>query len=683
MTVREFYDKYKLWLALALFVALAVFAAKWIAFDVVEPSLGRVGYEKVCDDYGELSAPLIGDEVRQTLTISPGTPLYGVRFKHSSGGETSSGTLRVALLSESGETLRTAQLDASQLREDHFVEAVFDEPVAAEKYTARYILAISLEGASEGDPLALWRSRGQAAGYPGEQGGVPCGTLVLQFADERVSGGLLGAFWAIALFVIIGLALVFWLLFIKRVKLHIAFAVCAAVLGVAFAFVTPPLGAPDEDVHYATAYEYASGLLGEDKRASDGGLLMRACDKPRFNEAGRVAREYDAFAYSRFFENLTGAKAHDSEPVSVSVRSAYTIFKVLYAPQTLGISLARLCSMGGAATQLMGRLFNLAAYIALATYAVKKAPFGRAVFAVVALFPMSLQIAASMCYDALVLGMAFAFVSLALSCAYKEGRPTVVELALLGVLALLLAPSKGIYLPMVALVLIVAPKLFKNTKKGFAVMAAVVVAAGALWLAINGRSVLYEISGERAEVLTLTNEQLAETRPNGDAKHDYTFGYILARPDEAAILALRTLQKSVPLYLQGVVGGRLGEQILVNIEINWVLIIALITVALLSALKTREEPLIFKGPPKWLSLFITLCVAALTVLICMTWTPINHTTIYGIQGRYLLPVVPLALLALRNNTITLSRNIDRRLIFAAAALVYLVQLDAFSKIMAM
>ena len=683
MTVREFYDKYKNWLALALFVALAVFCAKWIAFDVVKPSLGRVGYEKVCDDYGELSAPLAEGEVRQTLTISPDTPLYGVRFKHSSGGEASSGTLRVALLSESGEMLRAAELDASLLKEDHFVEAVFDEPVATEKYTVRYILEISLEGAGEGDPLALWRSRGQAAGYPGEQGGAPCGTLVLQLADERVSSGLLGAFWAVALFVIIGLALVFWLLFIKRVKIYVAFAVCAAVLGIAFAFVTPPLGAPDEDVHYATAYEYSSGLLGEEAKSSGGALLMRACDKPRFNNDGRVAREYDAFAYSRFYEDLTSAEEPDSEPVSVNVRSAYTIFKVLYAPQTLGISFARLCSMGGAATQLMSRLFNLAAYIALAAYAVKKAPFGRAVFAVVALFPMSLQIAASMCYDALVLGMAFAFISLALSCAYKEGKPTAVELAALGVLALLIAPSKGIYLPMVALVLIVAPKLFKNTKKGFLVMAAVVFAAGALWLAINGRSVLYEISGGRAEVLTLTNEQLAETKPNGDATHDYTFGYILARPDEAAILALRTIQQSVPLYLQGVVGGRLGEIILVNIEINWVLITALIIVALLAVLKTREEPLLFKGPPKWLSVFIALCVAALTVLICMTWTPINYPTIYGIQGRYLLPVVPLALLALRTNTITLSRNIDRRLIFTAAALVYLVQIDAFSKIMAM
>ena len=30
---------------------------------------------------------------------------------------------------------------------------------------------------------------------------------------------------------------------------------------------------------------------------------------------------------------------------------------------------------------------------------------------------------------------------------------------------------------------------------------------------------------------------------------------------------------------------------------------------------------------------------------CIVWTPVRYETIYGFQGRYLLPALPLALLA--------------------------------------
>ena len=684
--LREFYKKYKLWLALALFASLAAGCAKWIDYDAVRPAIARghnshyrAEYQILCDDYGELSAPLSQSAVRQTVTVSPGTTVYGFRFKHAADGPLD-GTLGVMLYSESGELAAEAYLDSSLLSEDHFIEADLSSPIETVKYTARYILEISYDK-GEGADIALWRSGSQQIGFRCEQGGEECGTLVLQLADGVVSPGLRGALWALALFVIIGLCAAFWLLFMRRVKLHIAFAVCAAVLGIAFAFVTPTLGAPDEDVHYITAYEYSSELLGAQRREG-GKIVMRYCDVPRLNDAGRVKREYNAFAYSRLYESLTSKEAPDSELVAISTASAYGVSRLIYIPQIIGISLARACGMGGAAVQLMGRLFNLAVYIALTAFAVKKAPFAKAVFAVAALFPMSLEIAASLCYDALVIGMSFAFVALCLRCAYGEEKPKVYELAALGILALLIAPSKAIYLPLIGLLLIVAPKLFKDVKKGFLAIAAVIIVAGIAWFATNGSTLITQISGERSAALALTDEQIAETFPNGDATHYFSFGYILARPDEAAELGLRTLQYDTPLYLQGLVGGRLGEQILVNIEINWLLIIALIFTALLATVKPRGERLDFKGWPRALSAFIALCVAALAVLVCMTWTPINYETIYGIQGRYLLPALPLALLALRNSTITLSRNIDRRLIFAACALVYLVELDALSKILA-
>ncbi|MDO4566203.1 MAG: DUF2142 domain-containing protein, partial [Oscillospiraceae bacterium] len=660
------------WLALALLAGLLLLAAKWIEFDCVRPAVGRLSYEIVCDDYGEAYALQSGESLVQTLTIEPGTKLCGVRFKHTASGGSLSGTLRVSLYGEDGALLRDLELDASQLKEDHFAEAVFDEALAAQGYTGRYSLEISFDGSCEGGQFALWRSSGQKAGFAAEGG-----TLVLQLAVDRAGSWITTAFWCVALFATAGLMLCYWLLFIKKVKFHLAFAAALAILGLTMALILPPMGAPDEDVHYATAYAYSNKWLGQSATDSAGWVIMRESDVPKLNPEGGISRDYDVFAYQRAYDSLR--ETEDGKTTTVEERHAYTIFKPLYFPQTLGIWLARLGGFSGSALQLAGRLMNFAFYFALCVLSVKLIPFGKAALALCCLLPMSLQIGASLCYDAPLLGMSFAFISLCLKLAYCEGGGRIWEYAALGLLALLIAPSKGIYLPLVGLLLIFAPSLWKSNRKAVTALIVLIAAAAGVWFAVNGRSVLYEITGGRAAVMELTNEQLAQTLPNGDAALQFSLGYMLARPGEVAVLLLRTLQQSMPLYLQGLIGGRLGEIILGGVEISWALVIGFIVLLLLSCASAPEDRLALRGFSRVLTAFIALVITLLTVLICMTWTPINYATVYGIQGRYLLPVLPLVLLCLRSGWLKLSKNSDdRALCFAGAVLAWLAQLDALS-----
>ena len=50
----------------------------------------------------------------------------------------------------------------------------------------------------------------------------------------------------LAALVLLAVAGGWWLLFVKRAKAHWSFAYLAALLGLAFALVTPPLAGPDE-----------------------------------------------------------------------------------------------------------------------------------------------------------------------------------------------------------------------------------------------------------------------------------------------------------------------------------------------------------------------------------------------------------------------------------------------------
>ena len=64
--------------------------------------------------------------------------------------------------------------------------------------------------------------------------------------------------------------------------------------------------------------------------------------------------------------------------------------------------------LGFAPALFLGRLANLLLFAALPALAVKVAPFGKRVFTVAALLPMTLHLAASFSRDAPLLGLCFA-----------------------------------------------------------------------------------------------------------------------------------------------------------------------------------------------------------------------------------------------------------------------------------
>ena len=73
---------------------------------------------------------------------------------------------------------------------------------------------------------------------------------------------------------------------------------------------------------------------------------------------------------------------------------------------------------------------------------------------------------------------------------------------------------------------------------------------------------------------------------------------------------------------------------------------------------------------------IVACVVGLTFFAALSWTPINYETIFGVQGRYWLPVLPLALVLLGNGrTFTAQRSVARPAALATVCLTSLVILQ--------
>ncbi|MDD4850583.1 MAG: DUF2142 domain-containing protein [Gemmiger sp.] len=122
----------------------------------------------------------------------------------------------------------------------------------------------------------------------------------------------------------------------------------------------------------------------------------------------------------------------------------------------------------------------------------------------------------------------------------------------------------------------------------------------------------------------------------------FTPGYILANLPTTAMLVVNSALQNTDDYLRTLVGGSLSYYTL-DLAWGWVLLLYLLLA--FAALPAADAVLPHFSPAVrlvgWLA---ALGCCGLVVLGCITWTPTYYQTIYGLQGRYFLPVLPLALL---------------------------------------
>ena len=121
----------------------------------------------------------------------------------------------------------------------------------------------------------------------------------------------------------------------------------------------------------------------------------------------------------------------------------------------------------------------------------------------------------------------------------------------------------------------------------------------------------------------------------------------------------------------GALVGALG-----TVDASWVLGVGFILALLAAALPQAGETVPLGRRTKAGVWGIVLCVIALSFVTALNWTPINYTTIFGLQGRYWLPVLPLVLaLVHHNRTFAVQKPAERKAVFAMLCLTSFVILQ--------
>ena len=385
-------------------------------------------------------------------------------------------------------------------------------------------------------------------------------------------------------------------------RLFVVSGLCAAVL---FTFITPPFRVPDEVGHFWRAITIADGHL-----------------IPRVEQQGGAASVSQGMSTLVFIFWRDAAAARDMRITREQVRlarelplepskRARVVFPagytpLPYAPQAFAALIMRPFDVRPIITFYLGRLFNAIAYVVIIAVAIRVSTTLRWVFTAAALLPMALYLAASWAPDAMTIALSLLLTSLLL-----RGARTTRDLSMIVLCGVLVALCKPAYFLIVLLA--IAVPIARRSWRVIILTATAVALTVSMWTAsrmpVASRPDAH--IDPNAQIECLEHEPMHFVRAFGsELRFDYVSQTI----------------------------GRLGFLDIALPDAIIYMEVALLLLCAWSAGATIDAAV------RVMSLIILLLsVAGIALASYVGWTPSCATHIDGLQGRYLLPIHPIAL----------------------------------------
>ena len=398
-------------------------------------------------------------------------------------------------------------------------------------------------------------------------------------------------------------------------------------LGLIYSLVLPQFSVPDEWSHYLTAYSQSSVLL----------------HKKAFDEHGNVNLYEDGSIYfvrehhpkrSTYVIEYQELKGHQiiSYKGETKTRTPLTLASFAYIPQTLGMTFARLIHLNSTQVAFMGRIFALLFYAFLISQGIKLAPtFAKRILLTVSLLPMVMQQVCSYNYDSILFGICFFTIGYLLSLIHREEKINKKDFIILALCAAVIASIKFVYLPIFGVGLLIPNQRFK-IKRGklitiFGILCVCAIACAIVTLFNNRFWTLHPADpGIPSEYTT------------------YSVSYIFTHIKDELILLARTVQNYTADYISQMIASPLGW---VEISMPATQLMGFGCLLILSCLSTDKDKKYSIAQNIWLIILFLGVAFIVLIALQISYTPTFLDMVYGVQGRYFLPVLPLLLLAIR------------------------------------
>lgn len=419
---------------------------------------------------------------------------------------------------------------------------------------------------------------------------------------------------------------IFWFfvfVFLFEIKFWKFYPILGLTFGLIFMLTIPLNVVPDEPVHLMTAYKVSNQFLQSDK--CKGNYLYGRADDMNMPI---VTNGYNIDSYSNYLTQFN-APLRNPKKTKLSVLYYLNTFQYQYYLSGLGITVGRLLNLNPIRTFLLGRFFNLLFFVSIISLAIYKTPKGKLIMMVLALTPISLQQGMSYSYDAIVIPLCFLISALSLKL-YSKDFHKLDYLILLCATALLIPTKQFAYLPFALIpwiYLIIKRFSFKHLMVGISL----IIVAGVI---------CYALINQNLVPVSIKN-MLANRKYVAWAKsYSYSLLALIKDPVLSLKIIAATVYQHTDFYLNSMIGKDLGWFEIV-LPVIYPAFISLITLAVLFDKEKQENSKVF-----WLNAILMIALTILFIYMGMliSWTPKNYLAIEGVQGRYLIAIVPLILI---------------------------------------
>lgn len=392
-------------------------------------------------------------------------------------------------------------------------------------------------------------------------------------------------------------------------KLSWLFLLYALPFAVVLSIITPPFQVPDELAHLQRADEIGHGEIISERYGGtiDGGWI----------EMGSL------YQNMWFHQELKETVAHATQAGGIrwigpknkiNFQNTAQYGPFFYLPQVIGLLLGRAAGISLAKTLVLARVLNGLAACGVGFLALSICRRGRALTFTTLLLPMTLSEFASASQDALLISLSILAVAMASRVLTERRLASTGEFAVFASIVVMMTMARP---PLFALASL-TPAFLGLRDPGWRskrLIAAIAIAIVICWMRI--------LSG-------LTPPMPADESVSGQ------FQRLLADPLLLPAVMLTTFAKNGVWLLKTVVGYLGWTDALMP---GWYYLAAAGTFVMALIAPGNRGRSFWPGSLGLLT--IAALVTASSLALYLTWTALGAPTINGLQGRYILPVLPL------------------------------------------
>lgn len=407
-----------------------------------------------------------------------------------------------------------------------------------------------------------------------------------------------------------------------KIKKEFLFLGASLLIGITFIFINVPQIRYDEHAHFWRTYEIASG-----------NIISRTTNKLPESVIELFKREDGSYPNKEFNYKTMKEKVNnplnEEKSIAFPVGATGSLTPISYIPQVIGTLIGRALNLSPMIIFWLARITNLLCYIALVFFAIKLMPIEKwkSIITIIALFPMSMNLATTLSPDTVIIGATFLAISYVFHLKEVAEKIKLKNIILLGILCMVPAVCKIVYFPLCFLVFILPKEKFENNVKRILYYAVTLVIVFGTYFALNK---LVAEGDYAIAIRTNMTEQILFTI--SDLGRD-------------SVIAVNTFYSESSSYFFEMIGGW-------N-TINILSVVIFITLLLAMFDKDEESKhYVFNKKEKIIFLtIITIETLGVIAAMYLGWTQAKQTVVEGIQGRYLLPILPLVCMLAGKNII--------------------------------